>query len=138
MKILFLISLFSFSSVSMARNCTANDQGEFDAKNRGELTGNSYMRKQCKEIKEPGSTPGSYKITSVPKKIGWGSTMVVDAECDITIFECKALAEKLLAEFAETDGRKQEVTLKNVKFEYKVLNEIDLEFKTIHKEKIKK
>jgi hypothetical protein len=137
MKILILIALFSFSSISMARSCKTNANGEIDAKNRCELTGHSYLRKQCKEVKVPGSVEGTFKYTSQTKKIGWISTTVADDECDVTIFECKALAEKLLAKFSQTDECEQEISLKNVKFEYQVLDGLDLEFKTIHKGKIR-
>lgn len=131
--ILIIATLSLFSSVAMARNCQLNARGEVDWKNECRLDGSTYMTKQCKEVKVPGEAPGTYKYEYRPKKIGWGNTSVVDVKCDITIHECKALAEKMLAEYERTDECGQEEQMKKVKFKYSVLDELSLEFKTIHK-----
>lgn len=135
--ILIIATLSLMASTAMARNCQLNAKGEVDWKNECRLDGSTYMNKQCKEVKVPGEAPGTYKVTYVPKKIGWGNTAVVDMKCDITIHECKALAEKMLAEYDRTDECGQKEQMKKVKFQYSVLDELSLEFKTIHKDTVK-
>lgn len=136
--ILIFASLSLFSSFALARECQVNDKGEVDWKTECRLDGSSYLIKQCKEIKVPGSTPGTYKYEYVPKKFGWGRVSSVDKECDINIHECKELAEKMLAEYSWTDECGQVAKMKKVKFQYSVLDELDLKFKIIHKGKVKK
>lgn len=136
-NILLALALTTLTTTAFARNCQLNNKGEVDWKNVCEIDGSSYMVKQCKEVKVPGSTPGTYKMEYKPKKIGWGTTSVMDSECDITIHECKMLAEKMLEEYESKDECGQEITMKKVKITYKVLNEITLKFKTIHKETVR-
>lgn len=139
MKVTLLLIAMSFiTSTAFARNCQLNARGEVDWKTMCRLDGSSYMLKQCTEKKVPGEAPGTFKYISVPKKIGWGNTIVVDDECDITIHECKALAEKMLEEYTRTDECGQVAELKKVKFKFSVLNELDLEFKTLHKGTVRK
>lgn len=138
MKTLLMIAALSLCSTAFARNCQLNAKGEVDYKTICELDGSSYMMKQCKEVKVPGSTPGTYKYEYKPKKIGWGTVASVDNECDINIHECKALAEKMLAEYSWTDECGQVAEMKKVKFKFKVMDELSLEFKTIHKDTVKK
>ncbi len=139
MKNILLVTVMSLiSATAFARNCQLNAKGEVDYKSICELDGSSYMMKQCKEVKVPGSTPGTYKYEYKPKTIGWGTVASVDNECDITIHECKVLAEKMLTEYSWTDECGQVATMKKVKFTYKVMNEIELEFKTLHKQTIRK
>ena len=138
MKTILMIAALSLVSASaMARNCQLNAKGEVDWKNECRLDGSTYMNKQCKEVKVPGEAPGTFKYEYRPKTIGWGNTVVVDVKCDITIHECKALAEKMLAEYSRTDECGQEEQMKKVKFKYSVLDELSLEFKTIHKGTVK-
>jgi hypothetical protein len=132
-NILLIAALATLSTTAFARNCTVNSKGEVDWKTECRLDGSTYMTKQCKEVKVPGEAPGTYKYEYKPKRIGWGNTVAVDVKCDITIHECKALAEKMLNEYARTDECGQEEVMKKVKFKYSVLDEINLEFKTIHK-----
>lgn len=136
-KLLIALTLTTLSLSTYARNCVVNDRGEVDWKTVCDLDGRAFMVKQCKQVKVQGSTPGTFKLESHPKKFGWSRGSVMDSECDITIHECKALAEKMLAEYESKDECGQEITLKKVKFTFKVLNEIDLKFKTIHKETVR-
>lgn len=138
MKTVLIIAALSLCSTAFARNCQLNAKGEVDYKTICELDGSSYMMKQCKEVKVPGSTPGTYKYEYKPKKIGWGTVASVDNECDINIHECKELAEKMLAEYSWTDECGQVAEMKKVKFKFKVMDELSLEFKTIHKDTVKK
>ncbi len=139
MKITMLLLAMSFlTSTAFARECKFNGRGEVDWKTMCRLDGSSYMLKQCKEKKVPGETPGTFKYISVPKKIGWGTVASVDTECDVTIHECKALAEKMLEEFSHTDECGQVAEMKKVKFKFDVLNELSLEFKTLHRGMVRK
>ncbi len=139
MKItMLLIAMSLVTSTAFGRNCELNSRGEVDWKTMCRLDGSSYMLKQCTEKKVAGEAPGTFKYVSVPKKIGWGTTMVVDDECDITIHECKALAEKMLEEYSRTDECGQVAEMKKVKFKYSVLNELSLEYKTVHKGIVRK
>lgn len=136
-KLLIALTLTTLSVNTYARNCVANDRGEVDWKTTCNISGSSYLVKQCERIKVPGTTPGTFKMESRPKKIGWGTSTVMDSECDITIHECKALAEKMLVEYASKDECGQDITMKKVKFNFQVLNELDLKFRTIHKETVR-
>lgn len=139
MKITMLLLAMSFiTSTAYARECKTNARGEVDWKTMCRLDGSSYLIKQCTEKKVPGEAPGTFKYISVPKKIGWGNVMAVDTECDISIHECKALAEKMLEEYSFTDECGQEAVMKKVKFKFDVLNELSLEFKTLHKGSVRK
>lgn len=132
-KILIMAVLSMLTTTAFARNCVLNSKGEVDWKTMCRLDGSTYMTKQCKEVKVPGETQGTYKYEYQTKRIGWGNSVVVDDECDITIHECKALAQKMLEEYSRTDECGQEDVMKKVKFKFSVLDELDLEFKTLHK-----
>jgi hypothetical protein len=133
---MMLVTISMLSTTAFARECNTNARGEVDWKTVCRLDGVSYLTKQCKSIKIPGENPGTYKYENVTKTIGWKSGGPYDLECDVTIHECKAMAEKMLQEYSATDQCGQTVELKKVKFKFDVLNELSLEFKNIHKGKV--
>jgi hypothetical protein len=131
-----LIALFALTLTmnAFSRDCVENDKGEIDYKTICEIKGITSIVKTCQSKKVPGSETGTIGFEQTTSKIGRDLDKVEKNQCDISIHECKELAEETLRTYSSEDKCGQVKTLKLVKLKYKVLNELNLKFKTIHRE----
>ena len=137
MKYFILVSLMTISSISFARECVVNDKEEIDWKTQCDLAGVTFLKKVCQANKVPGTELGTIGFEHETRFLKRERIVTTKSECDVTIHQCKEMAENLLRDFIHKDKCGQVADLKKVKFTYKVLNELTLEFKTIHKGKVK-
>lgn len=131
----FIALTLSFAAVS--RDCVENSNGEIDYKTICEIKGITSSVKSCKSTKVPGSELGTIGFEQKTSKFGRDLDTVKKNQCDISIHECKEMAEELFRTYAGEDKCGQVKTLKLVNFKYKVLNELNLKFKPIHREIIR-
>lgn len=131
-----LITLFALTLTmnAFSRDCVENEKGEIDYKTICEIKGVTNSVKSCKSQKVPGSELGSIGFEQKTTKLGRDLDTVKISQCDISIHECKELAEDTLRTHSAEDKCGQVKTLKLVTFKYKVLNELNLKFKPIHRE----